>query len=47
MFVCCGFDIVETQEKYLDIVCSETDEEIYRQLMMISGVASDVNFQIY
>ena len=47
MFMCCGFEIVETQGKHLDIVLSETDEEIYRQLMQIPGVASDINFQVY
>lgn len=47
MFMCCGFEIVETQGKHLDIVLSETDEEIYRQLMQIPGVASEINFQVY
>lgn len=43
----CRYEIVETQGKRMDVVRSETDEEIYRQLMQIPGVASEINFQVY
>lgn len=47
MFVRCGFEIVDTQGIHMDIVRSETDEEIYRQLLEIPGVASEINFNVY
>ena len=47
MFMRCRYEIVETQGKRMDVVRSETDEEIYRQLMQIPGVASEINFQVY